>query len=182
MHEHGNRFQIFRGMFLCEGGGNDGDPCSPYQPEMCPAGTCRDVGGRDPDDALLYTNFIYNDPVVLRFPDPLVFAGDAAPEDRSLSYCAHYDNGVVPNIQRVKRRSTSPPAGSILGFSIGGPCAISQTRCIGGPHHNELCRGDQATCDSEPDAGDGDCDACPLTGGFRTQDEMFILFGNFWVD
>ena len=30
-------------------------------------------------------------------------------------------------------------------------------------------------------AGDGDCDACPLTGGFRTQDEMFVLFGNYWV-
>ena len=67
-------------------------------------------------------------------------------------------------------------------MTVGGPCAKSKTRCIGGPHHNELCNGDNAFCDSSPGAGDGDCDACPLTGGMRTTDEMFILFGNYWVD
>ncbi len=44
-----------------------------------------------------------------------------------------------------------------------------------------LCNGNNAACDSSAGAGDGDCDACPLTGGFRTQDEMFILFGNYWA-
>jgi hypothetical protein len=82
----------------------------------------------------------------------------------------------------VKRRSTSPPAGVLFGvFSVGGPCSVAETRCIGGPHHNELCNGTNAMCDSVAGAGDGDCDACPIGGGFRTQDEMFVLFGNYWV-
>jgi len=29
---------------------------------------------------------------------------------------------------------------------------------------------------------EGDCDACPPAGGFRTQDEMLNLFANYWVD
>jgi cysteine-rich repeat protein len=183
MHEHGKRFQIYRGMFTCGGGMNAGQPCSPRQPEMCPASQCREIGGRSPDDALLYTNFIYNDPLVLRFDEPIAMRGDAPVEDRSFTFCAHYENGVAPNFHQVKRRSTSPPGGTInpFGITIGGPCAVSQTRCIGGPNHNQLCNGDHAFCDSTPGAGDGDCDACPLTGGFRTQDEMFIMFGNYWV-
>jgi cysteine-rich repeat protein len=181
MHEHGKRFQIYRGMFTCDGGSAANQACSPNQPEMCPGSTCRDVGGRDPGDALLYTNLLYNDPIVLRLDPPIVLSGAAPVENRTLTYCAHYENGVAPNIQQVKRRSASAPPGSILGFPIGGPCAVSRTRCIGGAKHNSLCQGDDAACDSAPGLGDGDCDACPLTGGFRTQDEMFILFGNYWV-
>lgn len=181
-HQRGTRFQIFRGRFRCSGGPNGGAPCSPFQPEMCPAAACVDDGGRDPQQALLYTNYVYNDPLVLRFAEPLLFSGAAPLADRTLTYCAHYDNGTPPNIQRVKRRSTSPPAGVLFDVvRVGGPCARDQTRCIGGPRHDQLCHGDHAFCDSSPDAGDGDCDACPLTGGFRTQDEMFVLFGNYWV-
>lgn len=58
---------------------------------------------------------------------------------------------------------------------------MSQTRCIGGPQHDQLCNGNAAACDSSADANDGDCDACPLTGGFRTEDELFVLFGNCWI-
>ena len=182
MHRHGKRFQIFRGMFLCDGGSNDGAACSPFQEEMCPAGTCRDAGGRAPQDALLYTNFIYNDPVVQRFPEPLVFTGTDPVVDRALTYCAHYDNGAA-DVAEVKRRSTSPPGGEIFpGFTLGGPCAVSKTHCIGGPNHGAPCGGNDDVCASSAGAGDGDCDACPLTGGFRTEDEMFILFGNYWVD
>ncbi len=182
MHKHGKRFQVFHGIFECEDGPQAGEACSPFQAEMCPSSTCTEVGGRSPDDALFYTNFIYNDPLVLRFDDPLEFSGDAPVEDRSFTYCAHYENGLAPNIQDVKRRSTSPPGGLIFDIvTIGGPCPESQTRCIGGPSHNQRCNGDDALCDSTAGAGDGDCDACPLTGGFRTEDEMFILFGNFWV-
>jgi hypothetical protein len=182
MHQRGTRFQIFRGRFTCTGGPNAGAACSPFVEEMCPEADCVDDGGRDPDDALLYTNLIYNDPVVLRFDEPIVIPGSAPLADRTLTYCGHYDNGKTPHIQNVKRFSTSPPGGTIFDIvTIGGPCAVPETRCIGGPHHNELCNGDHAACDSAPGAGDGDCDACPLTGGFRTQDEMFILFGNYWV-
>jgi hypothetical protein len=186
-HQRGVRFQTFRGRFSCKGGLNDDEPCSPFEAaSMCPGAVCTEDGGRSPEAALLYTNFVYNDPLVLRFDDdPIRIDGDAPRADRTLTFCGHYDNGEEPNIQRVKRRSTSPPAGEVdfglVSIPVGGPCDISATRCIGGAHHNELCRGDHTRCDSSPGAGDGDCDACPLTGGFRTEDEMFILFGNYWV-
>jgi len=185
MHQHGKRFRIFRGAFTCKGGQQAGQPCSAFNPEMCPGGTCTDGGGRDPQASLLYTNYVYNDPVILRPDPPILISGSAPIADRSLTFCAHYDNGLAPNTDWVKRRSTSAPAASIdfgLKLSIGGPCAASQTRCIGGPHHNELCKGSNANCDSTTGAGDGDCDACPLTGGMRTTDEMFILFGNYWLE
>ena len=36
---------------------------------------------------------------------------------------------------------------------------------------------DDATCDSEPGAGDGWCDACAITGGESTENEMFLIPG-----
>ena len=185
MHQHGKRFRIFRGAFTCTGGSQAGQPCSAFNPEMCPGGACTEASGRDPQASLLYTNYVYNDPVILRPDPPILISGAAPAADRSLTFCAHYDNGLPPNLDWVKRRSTSAPAASIdfgVKVSVGGPCAGSATRCIGGPHHNELCHGDNANCDSSPGAGDGDCDACPLTGGMRTTDEMFILFGNYWLE
>jgi cysteine-rich repeat protein len=182
MHRFGKRFQIFRGAFTCNGGSAEGEPCSPFDPSMCPDAACADPRGRDPQANLLYTSFLYNDPVVLRFPEPLEFHARDPIVDRSLTYCALYDNGSAPNFHEVKRRSTSPAAGTIFNFGVGGPCRVGRTKCIGGPHHNESCKGDDSRCDSSPGAGDGDCDACPVTGGFRTEDEMMILFGNFWVE
>jgi hypothetical protein len=182
MHRHGKRFQIFRGAFRCDGGPQAGEPCAPFNAEMCPEAACKDPRNRDPQQSLLYTSFIYNDPVVLRFPEPLVFQAQDPIIDRQLTYCAVYDNGAPPNDNDVKRRSTSPEPGRIFNFPIGGPCSVTRTACIGGPKHGQLCRGDNSFCDSSPGADDGDCDACPLTGGFRTEDEMFILFGNFWVE
>ena len=181
MHRHGKRFQIYRGAFTCAGGTNAGDACNPAAPEMCPASACVDGGGREPQQALLYTNFVYNDPVVLRFDPPILLDGSAPAADRTFTYCGHYDNG-ASDPKTVKRRSTSPPAGVLFDvFSVGGPCAVNKTQCIGGPKQGQLCNGDDAACDSSAGAGDGDCDACPLSGGFRTEDEMFILFGNYWV-
>ncbi len=181
MHRHGKRFQVYRGRFTCAGGSNGGKACNPQEPATCPASACLDGGGRDPQDALLYANYVYNDPVVLRFDPPIELDGDAANYDRTFTYCGHYDNGSTEP-QTVKRRSTSPPAGVIFNaFAVGGPCAVNKTQCIGGAKQGQLCNGNDAACESSPGAGDGDCDACPVTGGFRTEDEMFILFGNFWV-
>ena len=96
--------------------------------------TCVEATGRDPQQALLYTNFVYNDPVVLRFDPPILIYGAAPVADRTFTYCGHYDNGKAPNPQEVKRRSTSPPAGVLFDvFAVGGPCAQIETRCIGGP-------------------------------------------------
>jgi hypothetical protein len=182
MHRHGKEFRIFNGYYTCADGPNADQPCSPFNASMCPESTCVEANGRSTEQTLLYTNFVYNDPVILRFPDPLLFHANDPVRKRSLTYCGVYDNGSPPNIQDVKRRSKSPEGGLILGLRIGGPCREGQTRCIGGPHHDQSCGGNNALCDSSPGAGDGDCDACPLTGGFRTEDEMFILFGNFWVE
>ncbi len=58
------------------GGTNAGKACSPFRRRRCarppPASTAT---GRDPQQALLYTNFVYNDPVVLRFDPPLLIDG-----------------------------------------------------------------------------------------------------------
>ena len=36
---------------------------------------------------------------------------------------------------------------------------------------------DDASCDSAPGAGDGSCDACAITAGITSDDEMFVLLG-----
>lgn len=41
--------------------------------------------------------------------------------------------------------------------------------------------GDDASCDSTPGAGDGWCDACPITAGATTENEMFVLTGTYVV-
>ena len=126
-------------------------------------------------ERLLYTNFLYNDPVQLRFDPPLVFTGDRP--DRTLTYCALYDNGFT-DPTTMKRQSTSPltPWGTST-------CA-TPTTCYAG----KVCaavqrrhrRGAQPSCDSSPGAGDGLCDGCTLTGGVTTEDEMFLLLGSFY--
>lgn len=142
-----------------------------------PAGTVRDAS-----DSLLYTSLIYNDPVVLRYDAaPMTFPSPFA-EERSLTYCALFDNGLVdPN--EVKRRSTSPPPPAEV-LPVGGPCDEA-SHCtagkVGEPCAGRTERARHASCDSTTGAGDGMCDACPLTGGVTTEDEMFILMGQFYV-
>jgi hypothetical protein len=134
----------------------------------------------DPEESLFYVSTLYNDPVVLRPQQPEVFRG--TPDERSVTFCALYDNGYVDS-DEVKRRSTSPePPVSFPG--IGGPCA-DPTHCAEGKV-GERCtgRGETArnrSCDSGDGAGDGFCDACPLRGGVTTEDEMFILLGRYYV-
>src|SRR5690606_30652936 len=58
------------------------------------------------------------------------------------------------------------------------PVACTAGR-VGAPCNGE---DDHAACDSSPGAGDGECDACPITGGESTENEMFNLFGLYYVD
>jgi hypothetical protein len=135
---------------------------------------------RDPEESLFYVSTVYNDPVVIRPEAPEVFRGSE--DDRSVTFCALYDNGYV-DPSEVKRRSTSPePPVSFPG--VGGPCE-TPTHCAEGKV-GEPCsgRGDTArnrSCDTTDGAGDGMCDACPLRGGVTTEDEMFILLGRFYL-
>jgi hypothetical protein len=136
---------------------------------------------RDPNESLLYVSMIYNDPIVLRFEPAMQFRTRSA-EDRTLTYCALYDNGFV-DPGTVKRRSTSPnPPAPIPG--VGGPCT-RPTHCTegkpGAPCSGNNDRQRNASCDSTEGAGDGFCDACTLTGGVTTEDEMFILMGQYYV-
>jgi cysteine-rich repeat protein len=179
MHSRGKRWRTFRGEFTCQGqtdGQGNAPPCDPLSPTQCADGAaCAAPDGRDPMSSLLYTNFLYNDPVQLRFDPPLVFTGNRA--ERSLTYCALYDNGFT-DPTTVKRQSTSPP--TPFGTST---CPVA-THCYSG-NRGAACTGSgearHRSCDSSPGAGDGLCDACTLRGGVTTQDEMFLLLGTYFV-
>ena len=129
-------------------------------------------GGRfwitDPTGAQIYESFVYSDPVVQEYDPPLVYnSPDAA--DRTLTYCAVFNNGMnadgSPNPRTVTQLSNMPartscrPVACTAG-KIGTPCAGAD---------------DDATCDATPGAGDGVCDACPITAGVTTENEMFII-------
>ena len=121
-----------------------------------------------PDGTEIYRSLRYSDPIDQDYDPPLAL--DAAdPAGRTLHYCATYNNGVhddgSPDVNLVTRFSTMPDRASCK------PVACAAGR-IGEP-----CAGkdDDATCDSSPAAGDGSCDACPITAGVTTENEMFVL-------
>jgi hypothetical protein len=125
---------------------------------------------RDPQESLLYVSLTYVDPLVLSFTPPLELGGPgSAATERTLTYCALYDNGYL-NPEEVKRRSTTPTNGF--------PCR--PTHCAEG-RVGTPCAGltDHAACDSSPGAGDGLCDACAAGFGVSTDDEMFVLTGSY---
>jgi hypothetical protein len=131
------------------------------------------------DGTRLYESFVYNDPVQQTFDPPLVFDSPNR-EDRTLRYCSLYNNGVKedgsPDPEFVTRASRVPASAS---QTIG---RCSPIACVAGKV-GAACSGvgDDATCDSSPGAGDGDCDACRITGGESTENEMFIMFGGYYL-
>ncbi len=134
-----------------------------------------------PDGTQLYENFLFNDPLVKRFDPPLEFDSPEA-ADRTLTYCGTYNNGRntdgTPNADEVTRLTRLRET---AGDQFGGTC--SPVACAEG-EVGEPCagEGDDATCDSAPGSADGLCDACPITGGESTENEMFNLFGYYYVD
>jgi hypothetical protein len=135
----------------------------------------------------------YNDPTVLnRNDDPWVL-DDPDPANRRFKFCAIFDNGKTNPLQ-VKRNSTSPIPPQFGNLAPGGKCFYNNfgtmvdygISCVNGPRRGEKCDpdgvwdGDHSVCDSSAGAGDGICDACPLTGGVTTDDEMFILLGSYY--
>ena len=132
------------------------------------------------DGTLIYESFVYNDPLDARFDPPLAFDSSNR-EERTLRYCSLYNNGVAPDgspdPETVTRKSRIPAsAQQTLGDCRPVACAAGK---IGAP-----CNGvdDDAACDTSPGAGDGWCDACRITGGESTENEMFILIGQYFVD
>ncbi len=136
----------------------------------------------DGEENLLYTSLVYNDPTIEYFEPPMSFPDrNASSAARVLTYCSVFDNGFADPSQ-VKRQSTSPGTPNDIG--LGGPC-LTTSGCTEGLV-GELCSGvgqaeRDASCDSSPGAGDGLCDGCRLRGGVTTEDEMFILMGNYFV-
>jgi len=135
-----------------------------------------------PDGSRIYESFVYNDPVSQDFDPPLEFDSDKA-ADRTLRFCSTYNNGVnedgSPNTDTVTRYSRLPASVFIPGV----PGRCTPIACAAGKI-GAACAGidDDATCDSAPGAGDGDCDACRITGGESTENEMFILIGDYFVE
>ena len=110
-----------------------------------------------------YVSRIYNDPLYLDYDPPLEFDSAIASE-RTLKFCVTYDNGAkFPDL--LKRNSTS----------VGTTC-LGRAFCVGGSTPGLSCGDDDSIC------GDGgSCDACPVVGGFTTEDEMFLLLGDYYV-
>jgi len=135
-----------------------------------------------PDGTLIYESFVYNDPVDQDYDPPIAF-DSPDPAQRTLKYCSLYNNGVKedgsPDPETVTRFSRLPQSV----FRPGVPGRCKPVACVAGkvgaPCNGE---GDDAACDSAPGAGDGWCDACPITGGESTQNEMFILIGSYFVE
>lgn len=123
---------------------------------------------RDPEKSFLYVTYTYADPLVLHFQPPLELGGGTSvAAERTLTYCALYDNG-FSDPGEVKRSSTSPENGFL--------CV--PTHCAEG-RIGARCAGSDRSCDSAQDAGDGRCDACPAGFGVTTDDEMFVLTGSY---
>ena len=133
-----------------------------------------------PNGVLLYENFVYNDPADITFDPPLAFDSPNA-QDRTLHYCSLYNNGMradgSPDVIAVTRYSRLPQSAK---NSIGN---CSPVACVVGKI-GARCRGtsDNHACDSAPGANDGFCDACPITGGESTENDMFILIGSYYID
>jgi len=144
--------------------------------ETCPHGD---------DDQLIYVSNEYSDPVQL-YPDPPTPLDSPDDADRTYKFCAVFDNGSTPESPSVKRQSTSPPPTPIefggVELPLGGPCPDTRAVCMAGPNKGVLCGAEpDGFCDTEPGLGDGECDACPLQGGTTTEDEMFILLGDYYL-
>ncbi|MEY4582092.1 MAG: hypothetical protein RL701_6795, partial [Pseudomonadota bacterium] len=122
----------------------------------------------DPSGKRIYESFDYADPALLSFDPPLVLDASAS-KDRTFKYCARFANGVdaqgAPDTRQVTRLSTMPDGTTCTPVA----CAAGK---IGTP-----CNGskDNLTCDSAPGANDGWCDACPITAGLTSENEMFLI-------
>lgn len=114
----------------------------------------------------IYESYNYDEPVMQRFDPPMLF--DSPNDiDRTIEYCAEYTNGLNPdgsmNVETVVRKSRKPersfcePVACAEG-NVGQSCSID----------------DHTACDTSPGAGDGFCDACTITRGITSDDEMFL--------
>lgn len=141
-----------------------------------------------PDGVQIYENLVYNDPHNVRYTPPMEF-DSTDPAERTVEFCATYNNGVnedgSPNPETVTRSSRIPASARVEGSF--GECEPIQCvnegaigrDCFDGTDDNK--GGDHAACDTSPGAGDGFCDACHITGGESTENEMFLMIPSYYV-
>jgi mono/diheme cytochrome c family protein len=119
----------------------------------------------------IYETYTYDEPLNKLFEPHLVFNSDD-PAERTLEFCATYNNGLNAdgsfNLDKVTRASRRPDNGR----------SCEPVACVAG-NVGAACSGvdDNASCDSTSGAGDGWCDACEITSGISSDDEMFVLLG-----
>jgi hypothetical protein len=124
----------------------------------------------------IYETFTYDEPLDKVYEPAMVF-NSSDPAERTLEYCATYNNGVNKdgsfNLDTVTRLSRRPTNAS----------SCNPVACVEG-NIGASCDGaeDDASCDSSPGAGDGWCDACAITPGVSSDDEMFVLLGTKLAD
>ena len=119
----------------------------------------------DASGKLIYESLHYADPLYKHF-DPFIQFDSADPAQRTLEYCATYNNGLTkddrPDLQLVTRASRMPERTS-----------CKPVACVSG-RVTAACTTDR-DCDSAPGRNDGSCDACAITAGATTENEMFAL-------
>ena len=136
-----------------------------------------------PDGNLLYENHNYNDPDTTLFAPALEYDSEN-PDDRTFEFCATYNNGVKedgsPDVELVTRASRVPASARVPGsFGTCEPVA-----CVNPGMEGQPCSGedDDASCDTPGGpGGDGECDACPITAGESTENEMFLMIPAYYV-
>ncbi|MET0343102.1 MAG: hypothetical protein ABW252_18990 [Polyangiales bacterium] len=113
----------------------------------------------------IYESFDYNDAEYRHYTPWLEFTSPNN-ADRTLEYCATFNNGLTkddkPDLNLVTRKSRMPSGTSCV-----------PTACVAGKV-TAACK-TNAECDSAPGRGDGSCDACPIKGGQTTENEMFVM-------
>jgi hypothetical protein len=135
-----------------------------------------------PDGTLIYESLVYNDPTYQRFDPPLAFDSPDASQ-RRLRFCSLYNNGMnedgSPNPETVTRASRVSQSTTAAPFALG---QCTPVACASGKVGAPCAGADDAARDSEPGSGDGWCDACAITGGESTENEMFVLIGQYFID
>jgi hypothetical protein len=126
----------------------------------------------------LYESYVYSDPTYLIFEPPIVFdAPDQA--SRTLTYCATFNNGVAedgsPDVDLVTRKSRFPSLQNTAQGRLEASTTCKPLACVAGKIGAPCSDSDPSACDSSPGAGDGVCDACAITGGQTTENEMFFM-------
>jgi cysteine-rich repeat protein len=161
-HKRGIRWRYFSPpQTPCGSGGTTAEGAIKTSPACLPGA---------PGD-MFYDSYDYSDPVTQNYDPPKVYSGTTA--NRTIKFCGVFDNGLEdPATVKTQSGSPVPTNGNAL---PGGPCADEDTYCNGGPNKGQACFGNDANCPGSV------CDACMLTGGVTTEDEMFIAIGTYYI-